>query len=75
MFRKLPKHVCKTQEGRALLKINFNTAFIQTVINIKTTQFRKLHILGDPGAVSGGRESLNGREKNSGEEKSRTRIS
>ena len=31
-------------------------------------------ILGDPGAVSGGRESLNGREKNSGEEKSRTRI-
>ena len=31
-------------------------------------------ILGDPGAVSGGRESLNGREKNSGEENSRTRI-
>ena len=27
-------------------------------------------ILGDPGAVSGGRESLNRREKNSGEEKS-----
>ena len=31
-------------------------------------------ILGDPGAVSGGRESLNRREKNSGEEKSRTKI-
>ena len=26
-------------------------------------------ILGDPGAVGGGRESLNGRKKNSGEEK------
>ena len=32
------------------------------------------NILGDPGAVSGGRESLNRREKNSGEEKSRTKI-
>ena len=31
-------------------------------------------ILGDPGAVSGGRESLNRREKISGKEKSRTRI-
>ena len=31
-------------------------------------------ILGDPGAVSGGRESLNGREKKLGEGKSRTRI-
>ena len=30
-------------------------------------------ILGDPGAVSGGGKSLNGREKNSAEEKSRTR--
>ena len=30
-------------------------------------------ILGDPGAVSGGRKSRNGREKNPGEEKSRTR--
>ena len=33
-----------------------------------------IRILGDPGAVSGGRESLNRREKNSGKEKSRTRI-
>ena len=31
-------------------------------------------ILGDPGAVSGDRESLNRREKNSRKEKSRTRI-
>ena len=31
-------------------------------------------IFGDPGAVSRGRESLNRREKNSGKEKSRTRI-
>ena len=31
-------------------------------------------IFGDPGAVSGSRESLNRREKNSGNEKSRTRI-
>ena len=31
-------------------------------------------ILGDPGAVSGGREKSSGREKNSGEEKSRRRI-
>ena len=31
-------------------------------------------ILGDPGVVNLGRESLNRREKNSGKEKSRTRI-
>ena len=31
-------------------------------------------ILGDPGAVTGGREKSSGREKNSGEEKSRRRI-
>ena len=35
---------------------------------------QSIPILGDPGAVSGGRESLNGREKKSREEKSRTRI-
>ena len=35
---------------------------------------RRVTILGDPGAVSGGREKSSGREKNSGEEKSRRRI-
>ena len=29
--RQRPKHVCKTQECRVLLKINFTTAFIQTI--------------------------------------------
>ena len=37
-------------------------------------RFHSETILGDPGAVSEGRESLNRREKNSGKEKSRTRI-
>ena len=38
------------------------------------SSLHRLPILGDPGAVSGGRESLNGREKKLGEGKSRTRI-
>ena len=42
------------------------------MVNHRST--RSYSILGDPGVVSGGRKSLNGREKNSGEEKSRTRI-
>ena len=44
------------------------------LLYLQTVLIRAGPILGDPGAVSGGRESLNRREKNSRKEKSRTRI-
>ena len=44
------------------------------LLYLQTVLIRAGLILGDPGAVSGGRESLNRREKNSRKEKSRTSL-
>ena len=44
------------------------------LLYLQTVLIRAGPILGDPGAVGRGRESLNRREKNSRKEKSRTRI-
>ena len=67
------KKLCSAQKSDFFLSSKENVIIPKTVI-LKPYQLYDLPILGDPGAVSGGRESLNRREKNSGEEKSRTKI-